>query len=301
MPFTQTETNRSRSPQILANRSKSRRYKSQDSTCQASCPKGPAQEDSQSSRRAQRQTGRHRCDPRRRTTYLPTRPRRPKGRQSSLHCYQTEAKREGCQICCTITQGPRDCRGRDVQGFEDGEEQVKSLETDGYKGDLCGRRIHTKACQDGTLHPTDGPAVQKGQCYTSYVCISILPCIHYSHITTTPADLKATFQLPIIGVKKNPQSPMYTQLGVMTKGTVIEVNVSELGLVTTGGKAVWVCILSYEYRDTMLMSILGDCRVNLRRSRTTLYVNLPFLSFRAPVLISPYLKGKRRLHQRCVT
>lgn len=33
---------------------------------------------------------------------------------------------------------------------------------------------------------------------------------------------------------------MYTQLGVMTKGTVIEVNVSELGMVTTGGKAVWV-------------------------------------------------------------
>lgn len=32
---------------------------------------------------------------------------------------------------------------------------------------------------------------------------------------------------------------MYTQLGVLTKGTVIEVNVSELGLVTTGGKAVW--------------------------------------------------------------
>jgi ribosome biogenesis protein NSA2 len=31
----------------------------------------------------------------------------------------------------------------------------------------------------------------------------------------------------------------YTQLGVMTKGTVIEVNVSELGLVTTGGKVVW--------------------------------------------------------------
>lgn len=53
------------------------------------------------------------------------------------------------------------------------------------------------------------------------------------------AELQATFQLPIIGVKKNPQSPMYTQLGVLTKGTVIEVNVSELGLVTTGGKVVW--------------------------------------------------------------
>ena len=32
---------------------------------------------------------------------------------------------------------------------------------------------------------------------------------------------------------------MYTQLGVLTKGTVIEVNVSELGMVTTGGKVVF--------------------------------------------------------------
>lgn len=32
---------------------------------------------------------------------------------------------------------------------------------------------------------------------------------------------------------------MYTQLGVLTKGTVIEVNVSELGTVTTGGKVVF--------------------------------------------------------------
>lgn len=51
--------------------------------------------------------------------------------------------------------------------------------------------------------------------------------------------IQATFQLPIIGVKKNPQSPMYTQLGVLTKGTIIEVNTSELGMVTTGGKVVW--------------------------------------------------------------
>lgn len=58
-------------------------------------------------------------------------------------------------------------------------------------------------------------------------------------LTHPTADLKATFQLSIIGVKKNPQSPMYTQLGVMTKGTIIEVNVSELGMVTTGGKVVF--------------------------------------------------------------
>ena len=32
---------------------------------------------------------------------------------------------------------------------------------------------------------------------------------------------------------------MYTQLGVLTKGTVIEVNISELGMVTAGGKVVF--------------------------------------------------------------
>ena len=46
-------------------------------------------------------------------------------------------------------------------------------------------------------------------------------------------------QLPILSVKKNPQSPMSTQLGVLSKGTIIEVNVSELGIVTAGGKVVW--------------------------------------------------------------
>lgn len=55
----------------------------------------------------------------------------------------------------------------------------------------------------------------------------------------THPELKATFCLPILGVKKNPSSPLYTSLGVITKGTVIEVNVSELGLVTQGGKVIW--------------------------------------------------------------
>lgn len=55
----------------------------------------------------------------------------------------------------------------------------------------------------------------------------------------THPELKATFHLPIINVKKNPSSPMFTSLGVITKGTVIEVNISELGLVTQTGKVVW--------------------------------------------------------------
>ena len=63
------------------------------------------------------------------------------------------------------------------------------------------------------------------------------PHYHSAHITHP--ELKVTVQLPIISVKKNPQMPLYTQLGVLTKGTIIEVNVSELGIVTTGGKVVW--------------------------------------------------------------
>lgn len=58
-----------------------------------------------------------------------------------------------------------------------------------------------------------------------------------AHITHP--ELKTTFQLDILGVKKNPQSAMYTSLGVITKGSIIEVNVSELGLVTQTGKVVW--------------------------------------------------------------
>jgi len=63
--------------------------------------------------------------------------------------------------------------------------------------------------------------------------------LRFKKAHVTHPELKATFCLPIIGVKKNPSSPMYTSLGVITKGTVIEVNISELGLVTQGGKVVW--------------------------------------------------------------
>lgn len=52
-------------------------------------------------------------------------------------------------------------------------------------------------------------------------------------------ELQTTFHLDILAVKKNPQGAMHTGLGVITKGTVLEVNVSELGLVTSGGKVVW--------------------------------------------------------------
>ena len=63
--------------------------------------------------------------------------------------------------------------------------------------------------------------------------------LRYKKANVTHPELKVTVQIPIISVKKNPQNPMYTQLGVLTKGTIVEVNVSELGIVTAGGKVVW--------------------------------------------------------------
>lgn len=63
--------------------------------------------------------------------------------------------------------------------------------------------------------------------------------LRFKKAHVTHPELKTTFNLDILGVKKNPQSAMYTSLGVITKGSVIEVNVSELGLVTQTGKVVW--------------------------------------------------------------
>lgn len=63
--------------------------------------------------------------------------------------------------------------------------------------------------------------------------------LRFKKAHVTHPELKATFCLPIIGVKRNPNSAMYTTLGVITKGTILEVNISELGLVTQTGKVVW--------------------------------------------------------------
>jgi ribosome biogenesis protein NSA2 len=56
--------------------------------------------------------------------------------------------------------------------------------------------------------------------------------LRFKKAHVTHPELKDTFCFPILGVKKNSSSPLYTTLGVSSKATVIEVNVSELGLVT---------------------------------------------------------------------
>ncbi|CAD5207906.1 unnamed protein product [Bursaphelenchus xylophilus] len=63
--------------------------------------------------------------------------------------------------------------------------------------------------------------------------------LRFKKAHVTHPELQTTFCLPIVGVKKNPSSQMYTSLGVITKGTILEVNTSELGMVTQGGKVVW--------------------------------------------------------------
>lgn len=92
------------------------------------------------------------------------------------------------------------------------------------------KRMVTKACFVGDNFTRKPPKFER----------FIRPmALRYNKAHVTHPELKATFCLPIIGVKKNPSSPLFTSLGVMTKGTVIEVNISELGLVTQGGKVVW--------------------------------------------------------------
>lgn len=109
------------------------------------------------------------------------------------------------------------------------DEIFKSMKS-GKRQKKCWKRMITKATFVGEGFTRNPPKMER----------FIRPAaLRMKKANVTHPELKTTFQLPIIAVKKNPQGPMYSQLGVLTKGTVIEVNVSELGLVTTGGKVVW--------------------------------------------------------------
>ena len=44
--------------------------------------------------------------------------------------------------------------------------------------------------------------------------------VRYKKANVTHPTLNVTVQLPILAVKKNPSNPLYTQLGVLTKGTM---------------------------------------------------------------------------------
>ncbi|XP_955495.1 tgf beta-inducible nuclear protein(TNP-1) 1, putative [Theileria annulata] len=108
-------------------------------------------------------------------------------------------------------------------------EMFKVLKT-GKRKKKMWKRIIDKACfvpEDFTRKPPK---------YERYIRPTGL---RFKKAHVTHPELKTTFYLDIISVKKNPQSNLYTSLNVITKGTIIEVNVSELGLVTQTGKVIW--------------------------------------------------------------
>jgi len=108
-------------------------------------------------------------------------------------------------------------------------EVFKVIET-GKRRKKAWKRMVTKVCYVGETFTRKPPKFER----------FIRPmALRFKKAHVTHPELKATFCLPIIGVKKNPSSALNTSLGVITKATVIEVNVSELGLVTQSGKVVW--------------------------------------------------------------
>lgn len=109
------------------------------------------------------------------------------------------------------------------------DEMFKILKT-GKKNQKAWKRMVTKCTFVGDSFTRKAPK------YERFIRPSGL---RMKKANVTHPELQTTFQLDIIGVKKNPSSQIYTNLGVLTKGTVLEVNVSELGLVTTTGKVAW--------------------------------------------------------------
>lgn len=63
--------------------------------------------------------------------------------------------------------------------------------------------------------------------------------LRFTKAHVTHPELKCTFNLEIIGVKKNPNGTMYTSLGVITKGTIIEVTFSLNLFVCWNSSSVW--------------------------------------------------------------
>ena len=109
------------------------------------------------------------------------------------------------------------------------DEMFRAMRT-GKKNNKSWKRVVTKCTFVGDSFTRNNPKFER----------FIRPSgLRMKKANVTHPELKTSFQLDILGVKKNPSSTLYTNLGVMTKGTIIEVNVSDLGLVTTSGKVAW--------------------------------------------------------------
>jgi len=111
-----------------------------------------------------------------------------------------------------------------------GEDEMFRIKKSGKRKTGQWKRVIPKVCYVGESFTRKPPKYER----------FIRPMgLRFKKAHVTHPELQRTFQLPIVSVKHNPQSRMYSTLGVITKGTVIEVNVSELGLVTPAGKVIW--------------------------------------------------------------
>ncbi len=109
------------------------------------------------------------------------------------------------------------------------EAEMFSILRTGKRGRKAWKRVITKA----TFVPQN--YTRKPPKYERFIRPSGL---RFKKANVTHPELQTTFYLDIVGVKRNPQSTLFTNLGVLTKGTVMEVNVTELGLVTQNGKVI---------------------------------------------------------------
>lgn len=115
-----------------------------------------------------------------------------------------------------------------VEGVSEAE--VFGIVTSGKRKNKHWKRMVNKPCFVGNDFVRKGPKFER----------FIRPMsLRYNKAHVTHPELKTTFTLPIIAVKKNPHSNLFTSLGILSKGTIIEVNVSELGLVNGSGQIVW--------------------------------------------------------------
>jgi ribosome biogenesis protein NSA2 len=110
------------------------------------------------------------------------------------------------------------------------EDEIFKVIRTGKKKKKQWKRMITKVCFVGDSFTRKPPK------YERFIRPSGL---RFKKAHVTHPELKATFHMDLLGVKKNPQSPTYTALGIITKGSIIEVNVSDLGLVTQTGKVIW--------------------------------------------------------------
>lgn len=109
------------------------------------------------------------------------------------------------------------------------KEAFKSITT-GSKGKCHWKRMVTKPCFVGDNFTRKPPKYER----------FIRPmALRYKKAHVVHPELNSTSYLPILGIKKNPHSELYTNLGILSKGAVIEVNVSELGLVDSSGRIIW--------------------------------------------------------------